>query len=484
MAQIEVAMFESVTTKTKSLTSIVGKQTRPRRECRSKKRSYDLESSSLKRPKLESLDADELNDNQCAFHLNSESDEENDTESKCSTSDDTEPLLVPVRQIDDNSDIEEIEDETSYLPFAKITSDQQRFVPVIVNETVLQQQQALSRHSKRLIGQFKYLYSHGIRKFVQPTLCPDELFISNKDFAKETHRWELRNAFNRIDLFKQGYSVLSNEPFPFYSLCYLCGSLGDDLIYCNSCCEAYHRFCLNDNERPRLDPPTDSWLCPKCNVCSICGLLTYSHSDANSSPQMLSCTDCQRNFHFKCLKRFKDDQWNELVQQFQSTPTSVIIQSRLSNCFFLNQSWLCPSCIRCDCGQEIPANERNIVSFSKNILSQQLTMCHDCLNNFKFLRLHKNDQIERCHFCEKYLEQISIKSQKQVLFQCSKCQLRFHPKCDGFLNEDPLLLSEMKKSNIVCSKCDVEQRNQIQNCLVDSKIESKLNKHRFISGFH
>lgn len=48
MAQNETAMFESVTAKTKNLPSII-KQERPKRECRARKRPYDLEQYSSKR---------------------------------------------------------------------------------------------------------------------------------------------------------------------------------------------------------------------------------------------------------------------------------------------------------------------------------------------------------------------------------------------------------------------------------------------------
>ena len=269
---------------------------------------------------------------------------------------------------------------------------------------------------------------------------------------------------------------------PFFFHLFQCGSMGNDLIYCNSCCEAYHPCCLNENERPRLHPPPESWLCPKCNVCKICGQLTHGNGsstistnhDHNGSGQMISCSDCQRNFHLKCLKRFKDDQWFELNQYLNSTTISVIAQSRLSYSFSVNQHWSCPSCLKCDCGQEIQSNERNLISLGKTFLSQQALMCGDCLNNFKFLRLHKNDQIDRCHLCDKYLEQILIKSQNHILLQCTKCQHRFHPRCDGFLNEDSLLLSQMNKqpSMVVCSKCDIDQKNQIQKDLLDSKLRT------------
>ena len=222
MAQIATTMFESVTIKTKSLPSLI-KQERPKRECRSRKRSLDIEQYPLKRPKYDRVDISEQNDGPCAFGLTiSDTDEDNDTESKCSTSDDTEQSSR--KQFDDNSDIEDIEDETTDVCFSKISSDQHRHIPVVLNESIIQQQQTLSRHSKRLISQFKQLYDQGLRKSIHTTNFINDLNNQPNEIYLEKLRWELRNTFNRIDLFKEGYCVLSNEPFPFYSLCYMVNS--------------------------------------------------------------------------------------------------------------------------------------------------------------------------------------------------------------------------------------------------------------------
>lgn len=221
MAQTEASMFESVTAKTKNLPSL-SKQERPKRECRARKRPYDAEFYTSKRLKCDGADADEQQiDGACTFALTgSDSEEDNDTESKCSTSDETEQALI--KQVDDNSDVEDVEDETASVNFAKVSSDQNRHFPVVLNQTAIhQQQQSLSRQSKRLISQFKYLYDHGLRKSVQPTNGPDLSSASNGEVQSEKVRWELGNTFNRLDLFKEGYCVLSNEPFPFHSLCYM-----------------------------------------------------------------------------------------------------------------------------------------------------------------------------------------------------------------------------------------------------------------------
>ena len=217
MAQVETAMFEPLTAKTKNLPSI-NKQERPKRECRSRKRPYDIEQYSSKRLKYDQIDIDE-----CTYGLaTSDTDDDNDTESKCSTSDDTEQSSI--KQFDDNSDIEELEEEPANIHFRKVSSDQHRHIPVVLNQSIIQQQQSLSRYSKRLISQFKYLYNHGLRKGIQPTNSTDINSNQNLEIYDEKLRWELRNTFNRIDLFKEGYAVLSNQSFPFYSLCYMVNS--------------------------------------------------------------------------------------------------------------------------------------------------------------------------------------------------------------------------------------------------------------------
>lgn len=219
MAQIQMAMFEPGTAKTKNLPSLI-KQERPKRECRTRKRPYDFEQYGSKRLKYDQLDLDDQIENSCTFGLTtSDTDEDNDTESKCSTSDETEQSSI--KQVDDNSDLEEIEEDNNNVHFTKVSSDQQRHISVVFNQTIVQQQQTLTRHSKRLISQFKYLYNHGLRKSIQPTHPPDE----STSFNPEILRWELRNTFNRIDLFKEGYCILSNEPFSFYSLCYLVNAM-------------------------------------------------------------------------------------------------------------------------------------------------------------------------------------------------------------------------------------------------------------------
>ena len=256
--------------------------------------------------------------------------------------------------------------------------------------------------------------------------------------------------------------------------------MGCDLIYCNSCCEAYHRNCLNEYERPRINSSNESWLCPNCNVCNICGLLTHDNllsRLSSNEPQLISCFDCKKTFHMKCIKRFKDDQLNEWNNNHNNSNNSIVSLSRLSNSYLLNQTWFCPSCIKCDCGELLISNDRNILSLTKTFFSQQSLMCFDCLNNMKLIRLQKNDNIEKCHLCEKFIEQISS---NYNLLQCLKCKNRFHPKCDGYLTEDTAIIPHIKHLclNTICSKCDLDEREEIGKYLIEYKLQGNQRQRK------
>ena len=242
--------------------------------------------------------------------------------------------------------------------------------------------------------------------------------------------------------------------------------MGMDLIYCNQCSQAYHSYCLNASERPRFRPVPDSWLCPMCYSCQICGL---SSTDCSLS---ISCSDCQRIFHRTCLKSSLSD--------------SIVHLSR----------WLCPSCIQCDCGQRLKSTDDNLLQLGKSVTCQQSLMCTDCSNRLKDLRTKSNIKLEKCHLCQRYLSQYLTKmkplfslslisqqsKQKQVpLFQCQSCQHHFHPHCDGYLTEDVLLQNSFKVK-IICSQCDREEKEKNQNLFQNYKLEIVQNTIRDLTS--
>lgn len=42
------------------------------------------------------------------------------------------------------------------------------------------------------------------------------------------------------------------------------------MLYCNVCCEPFHEFCLEEEERPH-EIHSDNWCCKKCQSCQVCG---------------------------------------------------------------------------------------------------------------------------------------------------------------------------------------------------------------------
>lgn len=118
------------------------------------------------------------------------------SESSDTESDDFEESNSDARDTDDDGD----DDST-------ISTDQSRYYP-----TASHVQPSFNRHSKKSIKTFRYLHDHSKRKSIEPTKSSDENFRSMK---------KLRISFNRLDLLKEGHAILSDQFFPFYSLCYL-----------------------------------------------------------------------------------------------------------------------------------------------------------------------------------------------------------------------------------------------------------------------
>ena len=66
------------------------------------------------------------------------------------------------------------------------------------------------------------------------------------------------------------FSVITTENLPIEALCFLCGSAGEEeLLFCKSCCEPYHPFCLNPEELPMTSEAEVNWLCRKCIQCQV-----------------------------------------------------------------------------------------------------------------------------------------------------------------------------------------------------------------------
>ena len=78
---------------------------------------------------------------------------------------------------------------------------------------------SLNSYAQGVIKQFHQLSQQTTRKTQQLTRS------ENVNESKEKISWILKTTFNRSDLLHEGYAVLSDQSFPFYSLCYLVSSL-------------------------------------------------------------------------------------------------------------------------------------------------------------------------------------------------------------------------------------------------------------------
>lgn len=176
-------------------------------QCRLPKRPPPSEPATLfKRRKHDVLSAHEPSDNSNSIPT--------DTESKSSSLSDTDEI---VEQRDDTSDTEEWDENST------VATDQSEYRPCVYSST--NARPVSSRYSTALLQQYHELRVQSLRKGIELTRCPDELIES-----KKLH-WELSHSFQRTDLLKEGYAVLSDQTLPFHSLCYMVRSQrGNGLI--------------------------------------------------------------------------------------------------------------------------------------------------------------------------------------------------------------------------------------------------------------
>ena len=53
------------------------------------------------------------------------------------------------------------------------------------------------------------------------------------------------------------------------------------MLYCRVCCEPFHQFCLEPEERPSEDNK-ENWCCRRCKFCHVCGRKT-KHSKVEAA---------------------------------------------------------------------------------------------------------------------------------------------------------------------------------------------------------
>ncbi|KAM9434713.1 histone-lysine N-methyltransferase 2B isoform 2-T2 [Clarias gariepinus] len=226
-----------------------------------------------------------------------------------------------------------------------------------------------------------------------------------------------------------GLSVLASVPITAEWLCLLCASKGHhDMIFCQMCCEPFHRFCLPVDDRPQNDTK-QNWCCKRCKFCHVCGC------KGKQGKPVLQCKRCFYCYHPSCLG--------------PTYPKPV-------KC---NTSWVCMLCIRCkSCG----------VTPGKSCTSwnHELDLCPDCSN------LHKQG-----NFCTVCLKCYPEHEFDKKMMQCARCAHWVHPKCEGLTDDLHEILKRLRGKSLVfsCAACSKNFPSGWQE-VVQSALRSGLEK--------
>uniref|UniRef100_A0A8C6M6L7 [histone H3]-lysine(4) N-methyltransferase n=1 Tax=Nothobranchius furzeri TaxID=105023 RepID=A0A8C6M6L7_NOTFU len=208
-----------------------------------------------------------------------------------------------------------------------------------------------------------------------------------------------------------GLSVLTSAPLMPPYVCFLCASKGQhEMLYCQVCCEPFHRFCLEPAERPS-EENKENWCCRRCKFCHVCG-----RKNKLSRP-LMECERCQNCYHASCLG-----------PNYPKQPKK-------------RKTWVCMTCIRCkSCGVTPGKTWDTDWNHSKGL-------CPDCSKLY--------DQGNYCPICFKCYEDNDYDSQ---MMQCGTCNHWVHARCEDLTDELYEILSSLPESVVYsCRPCSVTQ---------------------------
>ena len=124
------------------------------------------------------------------------------------------------------------------------------------------------------------------RHVAKPTQSTNGKFTGSIDY------WE---QYDPETAALSGQSVITSDDLPGVDvLCFLCGSAGqEEMLYCTTCCEPFHPFCVDQDELPQSAETEKQWVCKRCAVCQVCG---------SAEGTKLRCSECAKASHKDCLQ--------------------------------------------------------------------------------------------------------------------------------------------------------------------------------------
>ncbi|XP_072166012.1 uncharacterized protein [Diadema setosum] len=233
--------------------------------------------------------------------------------------------------------------------------------------------------------------------------------FSKKLPGKHLIKTDFKDDYDMDIAWKRGMAIISSEPMVPRTICYLCSSSGKhELIYCNVCCEPYHEFCLEEEERP-LPDEKENWCCRNCRFCHVC-----DHQD-----KLLTCHKCHSSYHAECLG--------------PNYPTKPSKKRKI---------WVCSRCVKCkSCGATTPGPD------SKSQWMHDFSHCQECGKLF--------EKGNYCPVCKKCYEDDDFESK---MMQCSDCDRWVHAKCENLSDDQYRILTELPDS--VPYLCPICGRNR------------------------
>ncbi|XP_015269182.1 PREDICTED: histone-lysine N-methyltransferase 2A [Gekko japonicus] len=226
-----------------------------------------------------------------------------------------------------------------------------------------------------------------------------------------------------------GLGILTSVPITPRVVCFLCASSGHmEFVYCQVCCEPFHKFCLEESERP-LEDQLENWCCRRCKFCHVCG------RQHQATKQLLECNKCRNSFHPECLG-----------PNYPTKPTKK------------KKVWICTKCVRCkSCGATTPGKGWDAQ------WSHDFSLCHDCAKLFA--------KGNFCPLCDKCYDDDDYESK---MMQCGKCDHWVHSKCENLSDEMYEILSSLPESvAYTCTHC-TEQHPAEWRLALENELQQSL----------